>query len=407
MQVFAMGNPKTLIPPWKPEERAIIVELLGGAITAEEAATKAGLSLQEITALRQRYVTESEAVAQQARPPAARAGRRKPVGHLLISVVLLCVVVGLVITFASGVLRFGLEGPFIYVMYVLAGLLTAFLCYGVLDSVGELTGSPYGIALKLGGPIVGLVVVAAGGALYEKNVRGEGKFSVRIYFYEKSKTDLAPCKGELAVHLNSYSMSVHLDGSGTAFVQDLSPAWKMKSVGISLVSLTHSIEDESGTIVLNPEQATYVRVHKKPTFESGKEASVNLDLVHAISQKLPSDFAFRSVNLEVSARAETGLPVPIDKSAILQIQHSSGLGFREIDLSVTAGSTAHGAILEPQLPTTLYLEGELHADAAALLDKGYLAQIVLRYDRTLDREGKSFLSMPFEFSKSTVKFEGD
>jgi hypothetical protein len=83
-------------------------------------------------------------------------------------IVLLIAVIAMAILFATGTLRFGLSGPFVYIVYVLAGLLSALLTFGMLSSRGELHGEHEGIGLKLGGAVVALVVVAAGGGLYER-----------------------------------------------------------------------------------------------------------------------------------------------------------------------------------------------------------------------------------------------
>jgi hypothetical protein len=49
---------------------------------------------------------------------------------------LLAAVVLLTTLFASGLLRFGQSGTVAYVVYVIAGLLSATLCYGILESTG-------------------------------------------------------------------------------------------------------------------------------------------------------------------------------------------------------------------------------------------------------------------------------
>ena len=56
--------------------------------------------------------------------------------------ILLAVLIGLAILFGSGIPRFGLEGPFVYVIYIIAGCLSPLLCFGLLDSSGELTDNP-------------------------------------------------------------------------------------------------------------------------------------------------------------------------------------------------------------------------------------------------------------------------
>src|SRR5258706_5150237 len=117
----------------------------------------------------------------------------------LILVMLLVVVIALAILFASGILRFGLAGPFVYVVYVLAGLLSAFRSFGVLSSQGEFQGEHRGVGLRLGGAVVALVVVAAGGGLYERYLYTPPHFDLLLLFFAENPAKPEPVTGKVVL----------------------------------------------------------------------------------------------------------------------------------------------------------------------------------------------------------------
>src|SRR5258708_10513172 len=116
-----------------------------------------------------------------------------------IFMILLLVVAGMAVLFASGILRFGIAGPCVYIVYVMAGLLSASLTFELLSSRGEVQGKREGIVLKLGGAVVALVVVAAGGGLYERYLYTPPHFDLLLLFYTENLTKPEPVTGKLVM----------------------------------------------------------------------------------------------------------------------------------------------------------------------------------------------------------------
>jgi len=314
--------------------------------------------------------------------------------------VLLLVVAGLTILFATGKLRFGLEGPFIYLIYIFAGLLAAALCYGVLDSTGVVEGNPHGITIKLGGAIVAMVVVAGGGGLYEKYVR-TNPFNVRVTLYEKTEGEPTPVSGSLSLNLGAKAESVGIDSQGSALFQDIERRWANQTARIRLQSVGYELASSDSTITLTPDSTVYLKVRKKAPFTPAQDASVTLQLVDAQSWKLPSR-AFRTLDLQLTAVSESERDVPIAAKGVFRITRR-GVPVKEIPLDVSGGLVQTGAVLQPGVPTKLVATGQLTRDELELLDTSFEAEVAVRYN---GGQGKEFTSDSFEFSRSSIRMEG-
>lgn len=210
--------------------------------------------------LRDQEIAEQDIEMKKQRIPPTSRGN-----GLLFSVfvILLLAVIGLVLIFASGRLRFGLEGPVVYLIYVLVGLLAAVLCYGILNSTGQLSGKIHGINVQLGGAIVVAVIIVVGAVYYEKMVRQDTPFEVRAYLYEKAQSELVSANGVLAIHLGEMLPTANINPDGTALFQGIPRQWAGKKVLVSLTSTSHELAKAPTNIELVPKSAIYIRLRKK------------------------------------------------------------------------------------------------------------------------------------------------
>jgi len=177
--------------------------------------------------------------------------------------VLLAAVLALTIVFAGGWLRFGLGAQFTFVMYVLLGLLAAVTCYGLLSSSGELEGKAYGVAIKLGGAIVALAVVAGGGALYERYGQTQGSFEQRINFYSNHRGQLEKITGAATLSFGNERRLETLRETGTALYQGIPIQWLGKPLVLDLESTRHEIAPDNQPALLTDREAIFVKVVRK------------------------------------------------------------------------------------------------------------------------------------------------
>lgn len=296
----------------------------------------------------------------------------------VISLILLFIVASLSVLFASGVLRFGLEGPFIFVLYLLAGLLVAFACFGLLSSTGELSGSPYGIQTRLGGAIVGLVVVVGGGGLYEYFVRGTGEFQLRVSFYENDIRDRTPVEGSFALEYGADipSRDIH---QGTVLFQNIPERFKGARVIYNLTSRDykiHSKEDQT-RISLLPDTAVKIQVEKKPLFVSAEKAKLSLDFSHAsVDQMVTGEFV---ISLSMNAINESERRLPIGPDAELVVYRNNTIPVDMIKMRVLAGAFSDVLVLQPFEPRIVVVDAMVGENFKNLLDHGFEGVVTLFY----------------------------
>jgi len=319
---------------------------------------------------------------------------------------LLVVLLGLAILFGSGILRFGLEGPFVYVIYIIAGLLVAFACFGLLDSSGELTGQPLDTNLKLGGAIVGLVVVAAGGALYEIYGRPPSTFSTRVIFSDATGQQVKP-KGTLTLFIGAANPQITIDGNGSALFQNLPGAWRNKSVRAALDSAEFRPSDSQGSsLQLKPEETISLEVVRKPLFAPSDEAKIDFSWKFGESVQLAAS-SDRDLTIRLIAIAQSELPVPLrPKGTLIFFRQGRPMPIRTIQVDIGTEISDDTVILQPHQPTTLIFSGLLSRDLTTL---AYRRDLVGRFKANyLDSAGKAdreFVSPDFPIDRSTVTFD--
>ena len=321
-------------------------------------------------------------------------------------VILLIVLVALAVLFGSGVLRFGLEGPFVYVIYIIAGLLVAFACFGLLDSSGELTGKPLDTNVKLGGAIVGLVVVAAGGALYEMYGRPPQTFSTRIAFFDGTGQPVKP-KGALMLFIGAANPQLAIDGNGTVLFQNIPAAWRNKPARVALDSAEFkAASTQEPSIILKPEDTITFQVVRKPLFTSFDEAKIDFSWKFGESVQLAAS-SDRDLTIRLIAIAQAELPLPLrPKAKLIFLRQGRAMPIRTIEVDVGTETSDDVVILQPHQPTTLVFSGFLSPD---LISLAYQRDLVGRFKVSyLDSDNKTnreFTSPDFPIDKATVTFD--
>jgi hypothetical protein len=318
-----------------------------------------------------------------------------------IFLLLLAVVVGLMILFASGVLRHGLQGPFVYLLYIVAGLLVAALCYGLLESTGQFEGGKDGANIKLGGAIVALVVVAGGGGLYERNVRA-APFGLRVAFYEEGPSQPAKgLQGTLTLKLGAGRMPETSSPDGSVLFQNIDRHLADTDAGYTFTSDTHALVDPPKQLTLRPESTIDLKVTRQAVNAPEAEADVDLIYEDVQSWKIGAN-PFRSIDISLIATNKSKRNVPLSSRGTLQILRN-GVPVRSVELEVGEGGPTDVVSLRPGVPTKLNIQGKLTQSELELLHGNFDFWVGLRY---LGSAETKFFTDPRSFSRQSIRFEG-
>lgn len=315
---------------------------------------------------------------------------------LILFVALLAAALFLAVVFAGGWLRFGLAGPFIYVLYIFCGMLTAYTCYGLLSSIGELEGKQYGVALKLGGPIVALVVVAGGGGLYEKYGQTPSSFAQRINFYSDQPSQLKKISGVATLSFGNERRPESLRESGTALYQGIPIQWLSKPLVLDLESTNFEISPANQPALLTDREAIFVKVVRKRQFVSPNEATLEIGYQEGVALNYVGRPDAKNVVLTLRAVSQSDLAIPIDADATLEILSSSGVPMFSVPLKVTDTT-----IVPPRGLETIHLDGFMPKDQYEIALTGKMAVVKLRYDHQIEKSEVEFQT-EFTFDKKTV-----
>lgn len=315
---------------------------------------------------------------------------------LIVFSVLIVVVLLLTLTLASGWLRSGQSGPFIYVLYVLCGLLAAYVCYGLLSSMGELEGKQYGVALKLGGPIVALVVVAGGGGLYERYGQTPGSFAQRINFYTAQTSQLEKINGTATVSIGNERRAEVLRESGSALYQGIPSSLIGKPLVLDLESANYELAPDNSAALLTDREPIFIKVVRKRQFATPNAANLELSFREGIALNYIARPDAKNIVLTLRAVSKSEQAIPIDADATLEILSNSGVPMFSVPMKVTDTT-----IIPPRGLETIHLDGFLLKDQYAFALTGKTAVVKLRYDRQIEKSEMEFQT-EFDFSKKTV-----
>ncbi|MEW8626780.1 MAG: hypothetical protein AB2551_13575 [Candidatus Thiodiazotropha sp.] len=314
-----------------------------------------------------------------------------------LSILFLIVVVGLTVLLASGALRYGLSGPFIFVIYVVSGLLVAIACFGLLSSSGDITGHNFGAKWRVGGAIVGFIVVAVGGSLYETYVRSDQKFDIQIILIDNKTKEFAKVKGTIKLVIGSETETIVLDKSGVAQIRNLPTNWDKEQARVFLLSTSwRMLSTEDRDITLQNKSTIYFQVERKPLFASYDESEINFVVEGSISDQMLT--GERTFTIYVTAVSKSGNAVPIRGQGELVITNN-GLDLRRLSADISDGTMTQFVILQDNLPTQLFVNGMMPPDWEYLLDRMPDSYIKFYYYDTNKVNVGVYESQLFEISR--------
>ncbi|WP_141194770.1 hypothetical protein [Maliponia aquimaris] len=315
---------------------------------------------------------------------------------------LLVVVAGLTILLASGVLQFGFQGPVIFVLYIISGVFVALSCFGILTSTGELAGEPYGINVRLGGAIVGLVVVVAGGGIYELFIRNSESTKLQIVMYVGSRNNIPEIDAELTLILDATTVSKAVNGRGIVVFDNLPPSWLGRDAALIFNGREHEIAEDEGIEVTISEGTSYIEVRKKAAFSSYDESKLLILPQNAFSEPMVSGEQTLTVWASVVSRSER--PVPIRTYGEISLTQA-GLELRTISSNVNVAGVSDFILLRPNEPRDIAFDALLPEDWEFLIQRDPDAVLSVFYHDFEDTtRRKVFHSEPFSFNKEFVEF---
>lgn len=310
---------------------------------------------------------------------------------------LLSAVAALTILFASGLLRFGLHGAPSYVIYIVAGALAAMLTFGLLQSEGSLRGWEQGLRLRLGGSIVALVVVAAGGGLYERYLHQPATFNLLLVFWTDDPCVLAHLSGEVVVYAGNRDILSRLDGSGRTRLEGLPSDLLRQPLSLSLAVPGYTIV-KVDPAVFTDQRPIQVQVERSRTYAEPREAQVFVDLAKAMVVDFGPRPDQRIVSIVLRFRSDEGLPVPLDSTARFKIFSESGAPLWEYEFRAAVPYV----LALPGLSSAVF-EGLVPKDQYASIASGCLAKISLSYDKKVENVEVIYTTGLFPVSSHTFR----
>lgn len=315
-----------------------------------------------------------------------------------ILMILLVVVVALAVLFATGTLRFGLSGPFVYIVYVLAGLLSAFLTFGVLSSRGELHGERDGVGLKLGGAVVALVVVAAGGGFYERYLYTPPQFDVLILFFTENQAKAEPVTGKLALIVGNQDFAKELDGTGRVLFRGISSRYLQQPFQIQLDSPNYEVISNLSAR-LPADAPVLIKVQWKRTWEPANKAEIRIFLESGSAMNYGPRPDQKNVNFRLKVESVSPLPIPISKRATVRLLTNDGAPLESWVFEVVGERT----VIPPKAVAYVHVDGMVPKDAYHRIRIGKMVTISLAYDPDIEASDVQFRTLPSEMSDSNFE----
>ncbi|MDU9006958.1 hypothetical protein [Sedimentitalea todarodis] len=322
---------------------------------------------------------------------------------LALSGLILIIVTGLTVLIASGILQFGFQGPVVFVLYIISGVFVALSCFGILTSTGELAGEPYGINIRLGGAIVGLVVVVAGGGIYEVFVRDSESTKLQIVLYTENRNNIPEIEAELTLILDATTVSKAVNGRGIVVFENLPPSWLGRDAAFIFDSREYGIAVEDGLDVKISEGTSYVEIKKKAAFSTYEESDLRISPQNAFSEPMVS--GEQTLTVWASAVSLSERPVPIRTYGEISFNNEAGLEFRTISSNVNISGVSEFILLKPNEPRDIAFDALLPEDWEFLLARApevILSVFYHDFEDTVRR--KVFYSESFDFDENFVEF---
>jgi hypothetical protein len=313
---------------------------------------------------------------------------------LLVFGVLLVVLLGLTVLFASGTLRFGQSGPIVYILYVIAGFGAAVLTFGLLASSGTFSASNRGMTLRLGGSVVALLAVAAGGGLYERYLHRAETFELLIVFWMGDSNSSAPLIGEMVLYAGNNDFPKKLDGSGRARFLSLPSQLLGRPINFMLNVPGYQVVEIKPNVFEN-DKPIQVQVERSQTYADASTAlAVMLSEAQVVDYGPRPDQRILTITLKLNSRA--GLPLPLSRIANLRIFTETGGPMWDVPLQ----SHAAFVLAEPGLSSVTY-EGMIDRFKYESLAGGRLGEIVLQYDSMATDQSADYSTGQMHISTET------
>jgi hypothetical protein len=110
----------------------------------------------------------------------------------------------------------GVSQKIFYLILILFGIAASALIFGAMHSFGELSGQKMDTKFKFAGPVVGVILVVAGGFYLPKSATQQ-TFSVRVM--DEQKTPVT--EGKVTLYFSNYTREQAIDKNGTAVFADI------------------------------------------------------------------------------------------------------------------------------------------------------------------------------------------
>lgn len=304
-------------------------------------------------------------------------------------IILLVVLLIFVFAFASGKLNIGISGSFTYLIYIFLGLISSVVCYGMLSSMGEINGHRYSTTIKLGGAIVGLVVVGGGGLVYEKYVHKNSE-EIRLVFYTDATTHLQTISGEADLLVGNQQMSIRLDNQNSVLFQGLQNVDEGSTLNFSLDCPDWKI-DSGQTLKLTSAGPIYVKLTRKATYAAADQAKVTFDFNNGTAINYVGRPNDKNIVIQIQATSQDALVIPIDKSADLQVISDSGTV-----MATTTLTTDEITFLPPNASRELSFDGFIPINQYEMV-KGKTAILKLHYKNMSGGTSDKVWQIEFDF----------
>ena len=314
---------------------------------------------------------------------------------LWLFVALLVAVLGLIILFGSGRLRFGLEGPFVFIIYLMGGMLAAVLTFGILSSSGELTGKKAGWGIRLGGAVVALVVVTFAGGYYERYLHTPSQFDALLLFYVDNPNAPEHVTGSVGVFIGNEEHMCVLDGTGRALIRSLSSRYLDSAYMLTLDSPNYEVVSNSPK-GLTSQEPILVKIKWKRTYEAASKASLKLHYESGSAIDLAPRPDQKNVNFVIKVETDSVLPIPVSKKVSLELLSPGGAALKTFELELVGTS-----VFGPKSFTEVHLDGLVPLSDYSLIASGCSMIATLSYDSDIEKSLVVFKTLPFSISDGT------
>lgn len=307
-------------------------------------------------------------------------------------IVLLVAVLGLSVLFASGKLRFGLEGPFVYIIYVFAGLLTSVLTFGLLSSQGDVDTDKNGYRISLGGAIVAFVVVVGCGGYYERYLHTPSQFDALFLFYSDNPQNPENVEGVFHLITGTEDHSVTLEGHGQALVRRLSSRYLGSPYILTLDSLNFEIVSNSPP-TLSAETTMLVKVAWKQKWQDPTNALLEFRYEGGTAMNFGPRPDVLNVNLKFQAISSSPLPIPIKTKVAVELLSADAVPLKKLEFVTT-----QNLICAPRSMCEFNLDGFPLKDDYQKMLSGCKLAAIFEYDSDYKTPAKTFVTEPFSIT---------